>query len=231
MFHPSRECSTSPFQIFSFNCSRYHSATPCLTRRTSTVVALTPSMSAGSSVANSGIPCRDSSFSSFSALNMSRPERSMSSHTTAANRGAGAAASASRSAMPPSRGRSGPANCWWAWPWLRASRSRPPDSMSQYTAARNHPGGSQSRAERSWRRKEARGSCRARVEVRPMTRPGPARPSRPERRALVLGSPLRYLHDHPSALFLARFPVRNDLAPGFWPGPFPCIQLYLIMCG
>ena len=109
----------SPFQIFSLSWSRYHSATPCLTRRTRTVVALTPSMSAGSSVANSGMPCRDSSFSSFSALNMSRPDRSMSSQITAANRGAGAAASASRSAMPPSRGSPAPANCCQAWPWLR----------------------------------------------------------------------------------------------------------------
>jgi hypothetical protein len=35
------------------------------------------------------MPCRDSSFSSFSALNVSRPDRSMSSQTTAANLGAG----------------------------------------------------------------------------------------------------------------------------------------------
>src|SRR5258708_6940853 len=68
MFQPSRECSMSPFQIFSLSWSRYHSATPCLTRRTNTVVALTPSISAGSSVANSGIPCRDSSFSSFEGV-------------------------------------------------------------------------------------------------------------------------------------------------------------------
>ena len=64
MFHPAALCSAHPFQVFSLSWSRYHSATPCLTRRTSTVVALTPVMSAGSSVANSGMPCRDSSFSS-----------------------------------------------------------------------------------------------------------------------------------------------------------------------
>ena len=103
MFHPSRECSIRPFQIFSFNCSRNHSATPCLTRRTRTVVALTPSMSAGSSVAKSGMPWRESSFSSFSALNMSRPDRSMSSHTTAANfaaRGAGFGEQVGHAAVP-----------------------------------------------------------------------------------------------------------------------------------
>ena len=104
MFQPSRECSTSPFQVFSFSCSRNHSATPCFIRRTSTVVALTPSMWAGSSVANSGMPFRESFFSSFSALKVSRPDRSMSSQMTAANCGTGVAASASRSAMPPSRG-------------------------------------------------------------------------------------------------------------------------------
>jgi hypothetical protein len=54
MFHPSRECSTNPFQVFSFSWSLYHSATPCLTRRTRREVALTPAMSAGSSVANNG---------------------------------------------------------------------------------------------------------------------------------------------------------------------------------
>ncbi len=89
MFQPSRECSTSPFQVFSFSWSRNHSATPCFIRRTSTVVELTPSMQAGSSVANSGIPLRDSFFSSFSALKVSRPDRSMFSQMTAANFGIG----------------------------------------------------------------------------------------------------------------------------------------------
>ena len=68
MFHPSRACSRMPAQAFSLICSRYHSAPPCLTRRTSTVVALVPSMLIGSSVANSGIPAPRSRFSSFSAL-------------------------------------------------------------------------------------------------------------------------------------------------------------------
>ena len=47
MFHPSRACSARPFQVVSFSCRRNHSATPCLTRRTRTVVALTPSMTIG----------------------------------------------------------------------------------------------------------------------------------------------------------------------------------------
>src|SRR5580692_10684392 len=89
IFHPAMECSRNPFQAFSLSWSRYHSATPCLTLRVSTVVELSPSMEAGSSVANSRIPCRDSFFSSFSALNVSRADRSMSSQTTAANRGSG----------------------------------------------------------------------------------------------------------------------------------------------
>ena len=143
MFHPARECSLSPFQDFSLIWSRNHSATPCLTRRTRTVVALAPAMSAGSSVANSGTPARASSFSSLSALNVSRPERSMSSQITAANRGSGDAASASRSASPPSRGTCTAARSW-AVPWPRASMSSPPDSMSQKLAAMNHPGGSHS---------------------------------------------------------------------------------------
>jgi hypothetical protein len=63
-------------------------------------VALIPSMLAGSSVANSGMPSRDSSFSIFSALKVSLAERSMSSQTTAANLGSGALASVSRSARP-----------------------------------------------------------------------------------------------------------------------------------
>ena len=172
MFHPSRACSTSPFQVFSFSCSLNHSATPCFIRRTSTVVALTPSMTAGSSVANSGIPARDSFFSSFRALNTSRPDRSMSSQTTAANFGAGPAAWASRSAMPPSRGIPVPVNAWWAVPRPRCSRSRPPDSMSQYQAAMNHPSGSQARAARICRFSEARGSCISKVEVRPRNATG-----------------------------------------------------------
>jgi hypothetical protein len=129
-FHPSALCSANPFQIFSLSCSRYHSATPCFTRRTRTVVAFTPSMSAGSSVANSGIPCRDSSFSSRSAVNVSRALRSMSSHTTTAKRGLGLAASARRSAIPPSRGRPASVSTRHAPVWLRASSSVAPLSTS-----------------------------------------------------------------------------------------------------
>ena len=129
-------------------------------------------MTAGSSVANSGIPCRVSFFSSFRALNASRPDRSMSSHTTTANRGAGEAASASRSAMPPSRGSPSPATLAHAVPRPRASRSRPPDSTSQYQAAMNHPAGSQACAERICRLREARGSCISTVEVRPRNATG-----------------------------------------------------------
>jgi hypothetical protein len=131
MFQPSRACCLSPFQAFSLICSRSHSATPCLIRRTRTVVELTPSMLAGSSAANSGIPRAVSSFSSFSALNVSRPDRSMSSQTTAANRGSGEAASASRSAMPPSRGTPAFTNGSHALPWERSSRGVAPDSTSQ----------------------------------------------------------------------------------------------------
>src|SRR5580704_6746372 len=71
MFQPSRACSARPFQVFSFSCSRNHSATPCFTLRTRTVVALMPSMTIGSSVANTGMPCRDSFFSSLRVLKVS----------------------------------------------------------------------------------------------------------------------------------------------------------------
>jgi hypothetical protein len=104
MFQPDRVCWRSPSQAFFLIASRKYSATPCLTRRTRTVVGEMSWTLAGSSVANSGTPMSCSSRSSFSALNVSRPDRSMSSHTTAANRGSGAAASSSSSAMPPSRG-------------------------------------------------------------------------------------------------------------------------------
>jgi hypothetical protein len=67
-------------------------------------VALIPSTEKGSSVANKGMPSFCSSRSSFRELYMSRALRSMSSHTTNANAGAGDLASASRSARPPSRG-------------------------------------------------------------------------------------------------------------------------------
>jgi hypothetical protein len=103
-FHPSRVCSRSPAQIASFSCSRNHSATPCFTRRISTVVAFIPATLIGSSVANTGMPWAARSFSSLSAENMSRLERSMFSQITAVNLGSGAWASASNAAMPPSRG-------------------------------------------------------------------------------------------------------------------------------
>ena len=103
---------------------------------------------------------------------MSRPERSMSSQMTAANRGAGEAASASRSASPPSRGMPMPGNCSWALPWPRASVGRPPDSMSQNHAAMCQPGGSLAWHSRACRRSEAAGSCNVRVEVRPMNATG-----------------------------------------------------------
>src|SRR6266851_594271 len=104
MFHPSRACSWRPFQAFSLIWNRYHSAMPCFTRRTRIVVAFIPSTSMGSSAANRGIPASASWRSSLSALNVSRPDRSMSSQITAAKLGLGEAASASRSARPPSRG-------------------------------------------------------------------------------------------------------------------------------
>ncbi len=48
----------SPAHTFSRSWNRYHSATPCFTRRTRMVVALMPVTLKGSSVANRGIPCR-----------------------------------------------------------------------------------------------------------------------------------------------------------------------------
>ena len=139
VFHPARWCSCSPFQIFSRSCSRYHSATPCFTRRTRIIVALAPSIWGGSSVAARMIPLRDSSFSIFSALNVSRAERSMSSHATTANRGSGLAASASMSAMPPSRCSPAAVSTCQDPVWLRSSRSIPPDSTSANTAATYQP--------------------------------------------------------------------------------------------
>ena len=172
MFHPARVCSRSPCHAFFLIWSRNHSATPCLTRRIRMVVGLMPSMSMGSSVANSGTPAAASSFSSFSALNVSRPDRSMSSHITTAKRGLGLAASASRSASPPSRGMPMSGNSSWAVPWPRCSRSRPPDSMSQYQAEMNHPAGRWACTSRACRRSEATGSCMTRVEVRPVNATG-----------------------------------------------------------
>ena len=132
MFHPSRECSISPFQIFSLSWSRNHSATPCLTRRTRTVVALTP-VDVDRLV---GGEQRDAVPGEF-LFQFQRVERVpagpfdvLADH--GGEPGHGAAASASRSAMPPSRGMPGVGE-------LPATRRRgcgapgrvPPDSMSQ----------------------------------------------------------------------------------------------------
>jgi hypothetical protein len=119
-------------------------------------------------------PASPSCRSSFKALNVSRPERSMSSHMTAANRGVGLAASASSAASPPSRGRP-TSTSWWAAPWPRCSRSRPPLSMSQKYAAMNHPGGSLAWTSRAWRRSEAAGLVTTGWRCGPGTRPVPAR--------------------------------------------------------
>jgi hypothetical protein len=73
--------------------------------------------------------------------------------------------------MPPSRGIPAPAAACQLLPWLRCSRSRPPDSTSQYQATIRNPGGSQSWDLRTCRRKDATGSC-MRVEVRPMNATG-----------------------------------------------------------
>ena len=83
----------------------------------------------------------------------------MSSHTTAANRGAGLAASVSRSAMPPSRGSPASVSTRHPSPWLRSSRSMTPDSTSENTAAMNQPAGSHYSQKRSCRRTDATGSC------------------------------------------------------------------------
>ena len=130
-FHPSRECSFSPSHTLPLSWSRYHSATPCFTRRTRTVVALIPSMLNGSSVANSGIPWSWSSLSSFSELYMLRALRSMSSQTTNAKSGVGDFAWCRRPAIPPSRGMPAAAATCQASECPRSSRSSPPDSTSQ----------------------------------------------------------------------------------------------------
>src|SRR5215831_3931612 len=171
MLYPSMVCCSKPRQAFSFSWNRYHSAMPCFTRRIKMVVAFIPSTLIGSSVANNGIPASPSCRSSLSALNVSRPDRSMSSHMTAANRGAGLAASASSAASPPSRGRP-TLTVSWAVPWPRCSMSRPPDSMSQYQALMNQPGGSLAWTSQACRRSEAAGSWSNRVEVRPKNATG-----------------------------------------------------------
>jgi hypothetical protein len=96
----------------------------------------------------------------------------MLSQITAANRGAGLAASASRSANPPSRGMPMAGNCSCALPWPRASVGRPPDSMSQNHTAMYQPGGSLAWHSRTCLRIEATGSWRVKVEVRPLNATG-----------------------------------------------------------
>lgn len=115
MLYPSRACSVNPAHAFSLSWNRYHSAIPCFTLRTRMVVAFIPATSIGSSAASSGIPAAPSFFSSRSALNVSRPDRSMSTHITAANRGDGDPASASSAASPPSRG-TPVSTCSWPVP-------------------------------------------------------------------------------------------------------------------
>ena len=63
----------------------------------------------------------------------------MSSHATTANRGSGLAASASMSAMPPSRCRPASVSTCHDRVWLRFSMSIPPDSTSANTAAMYQP--------------------------------------------------------------------------------------------
>src|SRR5690349_942254 len=85
--------------------------------------------------------------------------------------GLGEAASASRSARPPSRGMpTSKRSC--AEPWPRCSMSRPPDSTSQNQAAINDPGGAFSCTERTCRRSDDTGSWTTRVEVRPRNASG-----------------------------------------------------------
>ena len=66
----------------------------------------------------------------------------MSSHATTANRGSGLAASASMSAMPPSRCSPAPVSTCQDPVRLRSSMSIPPDSTSANTAAMYQPAGS-----------------------------------------------------------------------------------------
>lgn len=64
MFHLPMACSRSPFHAASLICSRYHSATDCLTRRMRTAVEFIPSTLIGSSAANNRTPWSASSRSS-----------------------------------------------------------------------------------------------------------------------------------------------------------------------
>ena len=139
--------------------------------------------------------------------------------------------------MPPSRGIPAPVKAWWAVPRPRCSRSRPPDSMSQYQAVMNHPGGSQARAARICRFSEALGVLHLQgggaAQERDRDRLAwPLLPGvRPRRRRasgawFVLALPLEYLHDHfrlPRVNQLRAFPGGDaDLEPDLDPArPFP----------
>ena len=168
MFHPARACSWSPFQAFSLICSRYHSATPCLTRRTRTVVALTPVDVDGLV----GGEQRDAlagraAVSSLSALNVSRPDR----FDVLAHDGGepGRRARRPRPAGRPARRRGAcrrrpaPQSCRGRAARCPVRRTRCPSS----DAAMNHPAGSQCRTARNWRRQrrggvlEREGGCPA----------------------------------------------------------------------
>lgn len=118
MFHPSLVCSIRPFRQSSLICSRKNSAMPLFHPAQQDGGGVGAFEEDGLVGGEQVMPPAASSFSSFSALKVSRAERLMSSQTTAANAGAGAPASASRSAMPPSRGMPMPSAttgcCWYA---------------------------------------------------------------------------------------------------------------------
>ena len=191
MFHPSRACSTSPFQVFSFSCSRNHSATPCFIRRTRTVVALTPSMTAGSSVANSADPGPGQLLLQFQRVEgvPAGPLDVLADHRgEPRGRGGGLGEQvghARRRGGCPRPRRARP------WPRPRSSRSRPPDSTSQYQAVMNQPGGSQARRRGSAGSARPWGLASPGWRCGPGTRPGPARPARPPRGAAAEAASLR----------------------------------------
>ncbi|WP_236655177.1 hypothetical protein [Streptacidiphilus carbonis] len=124
-------CSTKPSQDSSSICSTYHSATACFTRRVSVGVAFFAfaPVEIGSSAAHRATPACSSSYSTFVPKYVRRATRSMDSQITAAKRRSGRWASASRSAMPPSRG-TGMSKRVWAWECPRWARSLRPDSTS-----------------------------------------------------------------------------------------------------
>jgi hypothetical protein len=118
MFHPSLVCSIRPFQQSSLICSRKNSAMPLFHPAQQDGGGVGAFEEDGLVGGEQGDAAGGEFFSSFSALKVSRAERLMSSQTTAANAGAGPPASASRLAMPPSRGMPMPSAttgcCWYA---------------------------------------------------------------------------------------------------------------------